>query len=310
MLNANAYRIADLLSQLEQSHAQLKRLRSRALKASGSDRTTTRRRSSPSINVTHTSKSPDNQPNRTKNRNANNQSSQKIAPSAPAASITSPTSVMHPNTTTTVLARGHWSADEEKRFENAAQLYGPTSYSDITKAVGTRTEKQVRDHAWRVRQKKGKAAQFAALNIPPSHPTPFMLGKTIVPQLQKKPEEPDKDKATCMVVEKPTVLLMDKLEDVLEITENPRPSSPFSAVSTDGTCSPRASNSKFELGELDLLCNPNSAHDLIAEALFPERNEEHVNTSAVEFDWNCQPVAMEMFGDDLTDNFLLPLEHV
>lgn len=303
MLNANAYRIADLLSQLEKSHAQLKRLRTRALKASGNDRAA-RRRSTPSVNITRTTKSTD---NGKRNRNTN---SQKIAPSTTTTtSVTSPTSIMQPNTTPTVLARGHWSPDEEKRFSNAVQLYGPTSYSDITKAVGSRTEKQVRDHAWRVRQKKGKAAQFAALAIPP-----FMLEKTMVPKLQKKPEEPDKEKPPSVIIEKPAMVLMDKLEDLPEIPEKPRPSSPFSAVSTDGTCpsSPRADNTKFELGELDLLSSATTAHDLIVEALFPEKNElpVNMNTSCVEFDWNCGPSAMEEFGDDLTDNFLLALEHV
>lgn len=132
MLNANAYRIADLLSQLEKSGAELRRLRARASRV----RRGARKPSARSPRATSTSASQ------------------------------SPSSIIA--TSTPTPARGHWTQEEEQRFCSAMTEHGDTAYSAIAATVGTRTEKQVRDHAWRVRQ-KGRAAaatEFAALQIP------------------------------------------------------------------------------------------------------------------------------------------------
>lgn len=65
-----------------------------------------------------------------------------------------------------MAARGsHWSFIEKARFEAAALKYGPFAWDDIIKAVGTRTEKQVKAYAARYRRRKKLAARMQALPI-------------------------------------------------------------------------------------------------------------------------------------------------
>lgn len=145
MLSANAFRIADLLSQLETSSRELSKLRTRALKADARSRA--------------------GKPARSRVPRSPRKNARARRPLAP-----SPTTVRP----APVLSRGHWSPDEEARFEDGARRYGATAYAQISAFVATRTEKQVRDHAWRQRQKAARtsnvspsiAAAFAALDIP------------------------------------------------------------------------------------------------------------------------------------------------
>eukprot|EP00177_Eucheuma_denticulatum_P008648 GFKZ01015737.1.p1 GENE.GFKZ01015737.1~~GFKZ01015737.1.p1 ORF type:complete len:285 (+),score=46.30 GFKZ01015737.1:77-856(+) len=65
-----------------------------------------------------------------------------------------------------MAARGsHWSFIEKARFEAAMLKYGPFAWDDIIKAVGSRTEKQVKAYAARYRRRKKLAARMQALPI-------------------------------------------------------------------------------------------------------------------------------------------------
>lgn len=65
-----------------------------------------------------------------------------------------------------MAARGsHWSFIEKARFEAAVLKYGSFAWDDIIKAVGTRTEKQVKAYAARYRRRKKLAARMQALPI-------------------------------------------------------------------------------------------------------------------------------------------------
>lgn len=65
-----------------------------------------------------------------------------------------------------MAARGsHWSFIEKARFEAALLKYGPFAWDEIIKAVGTRTEKQVKAYAARYRRRKKLAARMQALPI-------------------------------------------------------------------------------------------------------------------------------------------------
>lgn len=65
-----------------------------------------------------------------------------------------------------MAARGsHWSFIEKARFEAAALKYGPFAWDDIIRAVGTRTEKQVKAYAARYRRRKKLAARMQALPV-------------------------------------------------------------------------------------------------------------------------------------------------
>lgn len=61
-----------------------------------------------------------------------------------------------------LAARGtHWSFLEKARFESALHRYGPFAWRSIIRAVGTRSEKQVKAYAARYRRRKKLAAQAA-----------------------------------------------------------------------------------------------------------------------------------------------------
>ncbi len=281
MLQSNAYRIADLVSQLETSKAQLRRLRTRALKNHGGS--SSRIRKSPKA----TPKSP----RRT-----------RLAPQQ----TSSPTSILcdfnsPAPTTPTTPNRGHWSVDEEARFDAASLKYGPTAYAQITAAVGSRTEKQVRDRAFRQRQKHCKAAEFAALSIPTVVSTNAMRQVRSTPvtppvmqkQVGKQQDEEDMALSDCSTSSTPQITLPKTIEP-----EHPRPTSPLSAVSTVET--------EFELA----LLGKTSSTDILDTALFQGCEA----TTTTSFDWDCpSPVVMESFCDSVSvpefaDNFLL-LEH-
>ncbi|KAI0564419.1 Myb [Gracilaria domingensis] len=59
-----------------------------------------------------------------------------------------------------MAARGsHWSFAEKARFEAALHRYGPFAWDHIIRAVGTRSEKQVKAYAARYRRRKKLAAK-------------------------------------------------------------------------------------------------------------------------------------------------------
>lgn len=106
----------------------------------------------------------------------------------PQSSIQSPTTPQRRQPT--MAARGsHWSFIEKARFEAALQKYGPFEWDKIIRAVGTRSEKQVKAYAARYRRRKKLAAQAqleatnrqvsAAANI--IHPMPLGLPRVSLP---------------------------------------------------------------------------------------------------------------------------------
>lgn len=63
----------------------------------------------------------------------------------------------------------HWTQAERDRFDAAVLMHGPRDWPQIIAAVGTRTEKQVRAYALRLRRRNSQssaASAFHALSVP------------------------------------------------------------------------------------------------------------------------------------------------
>ncbi|PXF44426.1 hypothetical protein BWQ96_05869 [Gracilariopsis chorda] len=79
-----------------------------------------------------------------------------------ASPVSSPRTIDYVNHSPTreMAARGsHWSFAEKARFEAALHRYGPFAWDHIIRAVGTRSEKQVKAYAARYRRRKKLAAK-------------------------------------------------------------------------------------------------------------------------------------------------------
>lgn len=74
--------------------------------------------------------------------------------------------------------RSHWSFSEKARFDAALKTYGGSDFVHIAKAVGTRTQKQVKGYAARDRIRKTRAAKMDALAIQQQQQQPVVQAIT------------------------------------------------------------------------------------------------------------------------------------